>query len=237
MSNSIPGVLPKNGTSANIIYWQIFNGQLARKSHEGEEGAVKRTNKKKNVVWEVYERGVSGVLHDVNLFESTFDDGTKLKTLVVKLKKDGYIHAINIPYDSKYYGDFMKKLANLNVNQEIQFSPYNYIDKDSQKKRIGVSIVQAGNKVQSAYEKWVDKKCSYLLNFPPFPQNWSSMDEREQKQYFWKVEDFYKARLAEWRAKYAPKYDKYEQHEQVSTPPPAQYQSQNTDWEDDSMPF
>ena len=224
MSNSnIPGVLPDKGKT-NITYWNLFNGGLARKSHEGEEKAVKRTNKNNVVVWEVYVPGVAGVIFDVNTHDSEFG-----KQLIVKLKKGDWTHQVTIPQQSKYFGSFLEKLPNINLNQEIEMRPFNYEDEKSGKKRIGISINQLGEKIGSFYHDWNNNVCTYKNGYPPFPKDWNNLKERDQKNYFYDVDEFYDARIAEWRAKYAPAYDKYEQHEQVSTAPPATPPSQSKD--------
>ena len=85
---NLPGVL--SGGNSKTVYWGIYDGKLSRKSNEGEAGAIARTNKNNVKVWEVHERGVKGILKDVNIFENTFD-GKKVKQLVIKLMPaDGF---------------------------------------------------------------------------------------------------------------------------------------------------
>ncbi len=98
--------------------------------------------------------------------------------------------------------------------------------------------MQLGNKLDSYYKKKVGDKWENINGMPPFPEKWFELSERKQKDYFWDVEEFFQKELDAWRAKHAPTYDKYEQHESQSTAPPATTYThkQLTDYQDD-LPF
>lgn len=221
--NEIPGVVSTNSSSGQKHYWGIVNGKLSRKANQGEPGAVSRTNKNNVIVWERHEKGVRGVLVDVNLRESEFD-GKKIEQLVVKLRPaPGHYHIISLPKESRYYNSFLEKLFSINVNQEIEVKPYNFEDKDTSKKNTGVSIYQIGNKLSSFYKKKNGNNWENINGMPAFPKDWHSLSKRDQQNYFWDVDDFFKSEIARWRGKYAPDYakekeERFDEPQQETTP-------------------
>lgn len=204
--NEIPGVV-QNSNSKNY-YWSIFEGQLARKVDEGFAGAKMRTNKNNMKVWEQHVGALTGILRDVNVHENTFD-GKKIKQLVIKLiPKEGFLHVINIPKESRYYGSFLEKLFNINIKQEVQIQPYSFEDEKTKKKQTGISVSQNGNKVASHYKHKEGDKWIMERGFPEFPSSWNSLTERDKKNYFFDVDEFFDKELARWRAQFAPDYQK-----------------------------
>ena len=186
------------------VYWSVFNGKLSRKAHEGEEGAATRTNKLGKKVIEVYRDGLEGVLYDINIDETTFDK-TKVKSLKITLTNDGIHHIINFPKESRYFGSFLEKVPNVKDGFNIQVRPYNFED-ENEKKIIGVNVFQSGVKLASAYKVKVGEKWTYNHGFPPFPEKWNTLADRDKKIYFMDVDDFWENAVKDWRMKYAPDY-------------------------------
>ncbi len=216
--NEIPGVVSSNSSNGQKHYWSIINGKLSRKANQGEPGATSRTNKNNVVVWEKHEQGVRGVLKDVNVYETEFSDGKKVEQLSIKIQPiPGHFHIVNLPKESRYYNSFLEKLFAINVNQEIEIKPYNFEDKDTTKKHTGISVYQLGNKLDSYYKKKNGDKWENVNGMPVFPKDWKGLSKREQQNYFWDVDDFFKKELARWRGKYAPDYQK-EKEERFDEP-------------------
>lgn len=211
----IPGVV--SGSNSKTYYWSIYSGNLARKVDEGFRDAKMRTNKNNVKVWEQHERAVKGMLRDVNVYENTFD-GKKIVQLVIKLvPQPGYLHVINIPKESRYYGSFLEKLPLINLKEEIEIAPYSMVDEKTKKTNSGITVRQNNNKFASYYKKKVGDKWEYLYGFPSFPADWNGLNQREKDNYFYDVDDFFTAKLAEWRAANAPDYQT-EKEERFDSP-------------------
>lgn len=219
------------------VFWSVFNGKLSRKAHEGEEGAVQRTNKLGKKVTEVYRDGLEGLLYDINIDETTFDK-TKVKSLKITLTNNGIFHVINFPKESRYFGSFLEKVPNIKGGSDIQIRPYNFED-ENEKKIIGVNVFQSGNKLTSGYKTRKGDKWTYNNGFPPFPENWNTLAEREKKIYFMDVDDFWENEVKIWRKNNAPDYkaarEEYDNDEQNQQPQAKnnKYRKETTD----DLPF
>jgi hypothetical protein len=212
MSEQLPGVVQHS--NAKTIYWSIMGGQLARKVDASFEGAKMRTNKAGVQVWEELTRALMGKIRDVNVFENTFDN-KKIKQLVIKLiPKDGWLYVINIPVQSRYYGSFLEKLPNILLKDSVEIAPYDFEDEKTKRKNQGITIKQNDVKLQSYYKVKEGEKYVYINGFPPFPAEWNKLAEREKKNYFYDVDDFFTSELNKWRIKNAPDYEK--EREQTS---------------------
>lgn len=243
MENKIAGVV--SGSNSKVYYWSIFEGKLARKANEGEPGAVSRINKKNVKVHEIYAQwGLKGKLRDVNIFENTWD-GKKVVQLVIKIvPQAGTIHVVNVPKESRYFGSFLEKLNNINMSHEIEINSYNFENEQTGKKNVGFSVKQDGIKIASYYKEKKDEKWIYKHGYPPFPNDWNSLKERDKNNYFFDVDEFFEKELQAWRAKNAPDYQKEKEQSWEQTwehsdpePMPAKKTVNHEDIESDGLPF
>ena len=100
---------------------------------------------------------------------------------------------------SRYLGSFLEKLVNIDLNEPVEISPYNFEDEKTGKKITGISVKQDDVKVESAYKEKVGTKWVMKYGFPPFPDGWHTLPDRKKKEYFFDVDDFFTKALAEWR--------------------------------------
>lgn len=119
----------------------IFGGSLSIQSKEGEEGAVSRVNKKEKTVWEKHYPDLTGILEGI---EVNKNEHLKAWEYVVHISDTGMHYYLSIPCESRYGENFAKKVPNLKFGQEITVKPYDFEDKETRKKRIGVGLLQDG---------------------------------------------------------------------------------------------
>lgn len=212
--NNLPGIV--SGGGGNTVYWNIFSGKFARKSNEGEAGAVARTNKNNVKVWEKHEQGLRGLIKDIYMKDSDFGE-----QLVIHLEPaSGWKYMINIPKESRYYGSFLERLPRIHLDEPVEIKPYNFKD-DKDKTVSGISVYQDDTKLESAYKEKDGKAWKYLHGFPPFPENWNNLSEKQQTIYWYDVDEFHEKQLKKWRAKYAPEDSKAEFRDAGMKPNPA----------------
>jgi len=194
---NLPGTVSRS--QSKTVYWNITGGKFARNANEGEAGAMKRENKFKKIVWEIFSDGLTGNIIDVNVYENSFD-GIKTKQLVIKLiPVEGWVYVINVSKESRYFNSFIEKLPNININEKVELYPYNFEDKETGKKQTGITVIQNGIKITTAYKEKVGEKYVVKKGMPPFPEDWASLEDFEKKHYFAKVGSFLEKEVYAWR--------------------------------------
>jgi len=143
----------ENQSGTKKTYVNIVGGKLAIRAKEGDEGAVSRVNKNDVTVWEKYYPNLTGALVGVECKENE-----KLGAMEYVLTIDdvGTEYKLSIPQESKYGDSLADKLLNLKLHSIYCFAPYDFEDKESGKKRTGISICEGsskGSKIASFYTK------------------------------------------------------------------------------------
>ena len=188
---NLPGTKTR---TANTYYWGIFNGKFSRKAKEGDEGAHQRTNKKNTIVWEFYVDTLEGKLVDMHITDS--DYGQQLNVEITP--QQGFKYIINIPVASRYFSTLLERLPDLRAGEVVELTPYSF--ESEGRKQTGITVKKNNVKLPSAYKvKDADGKNKYLLDYPPFPENWGELKEMDKKIYFLKTEDFLMESLKKWR--------------------------------------
>lgn len=172
-------------------YVNIVGGKLAVKAKEGDEGAVSRVNKNSITVWEMQYPNLTGAIVGVECKENE-----KLGAMeyVISIDDVGTPYKLSIPQDSKYGDSFADKLLNLKLRSVYSFIPYDFEDKESGKKRTGISICEGspkGNKVASYYTK-DDPKDK--------PQPKETMRTNDWKRYNIDLREFYQKVVDDFNA-------------------------------------
>lgn len=126
----------------------IFGGQLAVNVKEGDEDAISRVNKKEKTVWEKYYPDLNGILESIEVRKNDF---LKAWEYVVHVSDMGMHYYISIPTDSRYGDNFARKVPNLKFATDFTIKPYDFEDKESGKKRTGISLMQNGVKIEAFY--------------------------------------------------------------------------------------
>jgi hypothetical protein len=180
---------------SNRTYLKVVFGSLRVKATKDTPEAVARELKDKSVIYETVYRSLAGVLEDVK-FQSHDEYGN---SWTLHMKDGEQLYAIQIQENSRYGGDFLKKLPNLRKGGVYKITPYEF-ERDG-KKRAGLSIFDDGDqKVESFYQKFEGNdadgwKVTNLHGFPDFEG--SSKDKDDLKIYFTRVIKFLRTKAQE----------------------------------------
>jgi hypothetical protein len=192
--------LGNSSSNTNRVFLSVAFGKLRQKSlsngtkvDENTIGAVKRITKQKAETWALEFDNICGRIESVFYkdnsgtdFSSSFEAGIKVGNMV---------YQISFTEDSKFWYGFMRCLPNININDPIRISVYDYETKDH-KKKSGISIEQDENPktravsfkdgsihnyVVSYYKEYdeVGKKWNFLHGYPTPAStiNWNDKDE------------------------------------------------------------
>jgi hypothetical protein len=171
-------------------YLSIVQGRLRQKVDEGTVGAEKREYELKNGTkgskWELVYKSWDGIIEDLRLKDGDFGE-------VLEVVFQDAILTVGV--DSRYFDDIIKKLMNIDINQKVVLSPYDF--ESDGKKRQGMTVYQF-DKVSSYYE---DDKKKTINGLPPFPENWKTYKKDDWKLYSLTVKKFLKGEIAKITAK------------------------------------
>jgi hypothetical protein len=139
-------------------YLSIIGGRLTQKVDENTPGAVRREyeTKKgdKGVKYELQFKNINGRIQDLRFKDSEF--GESLEVVF-----ENYILSMGV--GSRYFSDFVKKLASADINKDVTISPFDF--ESDGKKVTGVSIYQgANNKMKNFF--WDEEKGAPVDSFP-----------------------------------------------------------------------
>ena len=179
------------GNTDSKMYLSIIGWTLVQKVEEGSAGAKKReyetSDWNKGVKWEISYKNLTGKITGM-----TFKDGDFGEQFILQLSDSDNNYQIAMTTDSRYFGDFAKKLPNLELEDEITLNPYDFTSKEGKQMR-GLSIVQDWEKVTSAY--WDGKKT--LGGMPEVSKaDAKTYTKDDWKIYFMAVKKFLKAEVA-----------------------------------------
>lgn len=105
-----------NRTGGNYI--TILGGKFCQRVPEGSDGAVKRTNKMGNVVFEKFYDSFTAKLIDINVQEGTYG---KTWNFIFKDKEEPY--NLQLSYSNTFASAFLRILPNIDLTKEIKLSP------------------------------------------------------------------------------------------------------------------
>ena len=153
---------------------------------EGTEGAVRREYETKD--------GKKGAKHELvfdemtgNIVGVSLHDGEYGTNLMVVFEKDGEELTLSLSTSQNYGEDVMKKLPNIDFDQEVTFKPYSFEDEKG-KLRKGVSITQDGEKILSYF--WDPKKEKSCNKFPEPKGDTKKYKKDDWKLYFLEARKF-----------------------------------------------
>lgn len=178
----------------NKTFLSIIGGKIKVPSSEGAPRAEKREwetkDGKSGVKWEITEDFVSGHIVGLN-----YKDGDYGTVLMIELQDGADFYSLQLSTKSRYYDDFAKKAKAIDLSKEVTLTPFDFEgtnSKGEEKKIVGISVTQDGEKISSYY---YDGKKS--INKMP------AVDEKEKKElgsdywtiYFTKVRAFLKKEI------------------------------------------
>jgi len=129
----------KEQTQAGGHWYSVIDGKLRRKVEKDTPGAVMREWKvkdKSGVKYEILYNALFGTIQNIEI-----RDGEYGQQIVIELDEDddGNKPLIGLSVKSRYGADFLKKLPNIKLDQEVRLMPFQFED-DNGKERIGLSV-------------------------------------------------------------------------------------------------
>ena len=140
-----------NSTHSSKNYLNVVAGKFAIKAKEGAEGAVKRTNKNNQEVWEHLYNELSGVL--ITGIEKKVQEGFGASWQVtLKEGMDDYI--LNLPFSSRVTNGLMFRLPNIDLSSPMSLRLFTFkAEAPTDKDKTFMTVEQNGKKVDPAYTK------------------------------------------------------------------------------------
>lgn len=181
--------------SNNNIYWSIAEGSLRTAVPETHPEVVVRhweAGGKKGVKYERVARAMVGKIAGVNFFDGE-SEGRKFTNLniVMDANAEGRTPIISIGLSSRYAQDILKKLPNVDFEEEVQIRPYSFKPEGEDKNVTGVEIMQRdgtgmfNKKVNSFFHKKEGEKWVATNGFP-VPEGDTAMYTSDDWDIFYK---------------------------------------------------
>lgn len=188
-------------------YYTIKKGEdgrtafrLKTSSQDPQAQARPYTNPKTKEEGIAYERAFAsliGIIEDIQFTENSLADKTILRSINISLGKDedGVAQVISLPQDSRFAADFLRKLPNIKLNEEVRFAPHDY-EKDGRRK-VGIYIDHRNPEtdkfdvnVLDYFTKFEEKDGTWTVtNLHGMPDA-TEDDKEDWPFYFKKVEKF-----------------------------------------------
>lgn len=170
----------------NFIKVLASDGTLRMEVPENTEGAIKRdyetSDGKTGTKYELVFSKIAGYIKAMDIYEGDYG-----KNLLVTFSKNDEELILSLGVATPFGEDFMKKLPNVDLSQEVSVQPFNF-DNDEGKTIKGVSIKQNDEKLQNYY---FDKDKQKPIHKMPAPEgDTSKFDKDDWKAYFLKVRKF-----------------------------------------------
>lgn len=170
----------------STYYSILADGKFHTTVTEGTPGAVKRdyetSDGKKGSKWELVAQAITGKITNITVYEGDFG-----KQLQVSLGADV---TLSLGSSQNFAQDIMKKLPNIDLEKEVKFAPYSFIDEKSGKPKKGVTLYQDNVKIENYYSVKKDDKWQEANGFPKVPAKAKDWDTDDWKVYFIGVTKF-----------------------------------------------
>ena len=131
-----------NHTGGNTTYLTIINGKITRKVSENTPGAVPRTNKQNNVVYELHYEGLSGKIKSIDT-----KDGDYGKQWLVNIVDGNDNFQLQLPYSGNYAYSILRRLPSIDFEKEVSIKTGIYENKTY------LTIYQDGEKMPYYFTK------------------------------------------------------------------------------------
>lgn len=228
----------------NKVFLKIIEGTLKQSVKEGTLGAEARSwqaGGKSGVAHEITFPAAFGKITNVSFFDGEYE-GKKFKTLNITLdeNEDGKTPVIGVGVTTKYAQDIMKKLPNVNFEEEVRIRPYSYVPEGEEKNVVGVEITQRDkegkftkkcdnyfikNVFKDGQERWLPTN-----GYPERNKPWSEQTEAEREIYKITAKSF----LIEHTEKIAAKFKPQDAFEKAF---PTQQATETNEINPDDIPF
>jgi len=170
----------------------LADGKLHERVDEDTEGATIRTKKEQdgtvvnvedkdgNEIWELKYPGIVAKIKDIKFNEG--DYGTNINIDLEDEDDNQFI--LSLQCASNYGERFMEVLPNLDLNKEVDFTPYSFTPKGKSEKVRGLSISQDDEKVESAFATKDGDEWEVLIKGFPMPDPKKKYNSEKWKTFF-----------------------------------------------------
>lgn len=133
-------------TKTDGKYITILGGKFCQRVPEGTEGAIKRTNKLGNVVFEKFYDSFTAKLIDIKVKDSNYG---KTWNFVFKDKEEPY--TLQLSYSNSFSTALLKILPNVDLTQEMKISPS--VKEVDGRDRSSLFVNQNGQTIKHAFTR------------------------------------------------------------------------------------
>ena len=181
------GLIKKEDQATYAII--LSDGSIRIKTDESDPEAKRRdyetSTGETGVKFERVYQSISGKITGIELIDGNF--GVNLN---ISLKDGEDEYKLSVGTNTTFGEDIMKKLPNINLNEEVSFAPYSFTD-DKGKNRRGVTVMQNEVKIKNFF---VGEDGKELINGMPAPEgDTSKFNSNKWKIYFMLVNEFLQA--------------------------------------------
>lgn len=170
----------------------LADGQLHERVDEDTNGATIRTKKEQdgtvvevldkddNQIYELKYPGITAMIKKIQFNEG--DYGTSVHIDLEDEDDNQFI--LSLSCSSKYGERFMEVLPNLDLNEEVEFKPFAFRPKGSTDKIRGLSVLQDGEKIESAFSIKNGDEWEVLVKGYPMPDPKKKYNTEKWKTFF-----------------------------------------------------
>ena len=176
----------------------IIGDTFREKVEEGTDGAIKREYKDRDgnpkIKWEKHHGSLEAMLTSIE-----FKDGNFGEQAIVTLTDVDEVYTLFLSTDDDYFTSLAKILPNIDLSQEVELEPYDYIKKKTGKPKRGIGVMQGGVKLFSYY--WDNDNKKNVHGLPQSDKNSSKeghadkYDSDDWTLYWLKVKKFLKGTI------------------------------------------
>lgn len=175
-------MLKQKQSSGNFL--TVVGGSIRKTVPEGTDGAIQRTYEtsdgKKGVKYELIYSAISGKIKSIG-----FHDGDYGKQITIKIADSQDVYSLSIGVSQPYAEDLMKKLPSLDLEKEVELTPYDFEDEKGKRRR-GMTVRQNGESIKNFFYDG-----SKTINGYPEPEGDTNLfDSDDWKMHFTKCRKF-----------------------------------------------
>lgn len=173
-------------------WYSINEGKFKKKVSEDTPGAIARKwetppdkdgNKKSGIKYELHYNALFGKIENIKIVEGEYG-----QQVVIELDKDndGETPIVAISMNSKYGVDFLKKLPNIKLDQEVRLMPFNF-ENDDGKEVTGIRVDHrdAEEKFKAKVDNFFSDGTKSTNGYPdPEPNAKETYSKADWKNYF-----------------------------------------------------
>jgi hypothetical protein len=146
----------KNESKGSGKFVSIADGKFKIKVSEGTEGATARTKEDGTEVHELVFDKLTAVIKDIKVVDFDYNGAISKKLEVSVTTANGDDYSISMNYASSYAITLLRNLTSdkFIASKAVELAPYSFETNENgkEKKMIGISIKQDGEKLKSRFE-------------------------------------------------------------------------------------